>query len=571
MSETGSLTMIRKMFLHLSNAHRWQIVLLCIISFFASLAEIVSIASVIPFLALVSGEKSPMLNDMLQRVGLVFDFSEGDQITSITLIFISTVLVAAAIKILMHIFLTNLAAGIGANYGYKLFASHLSRSFLLANMSHSSDALAAVNKTIELVEQFIRPIFVMISSSFLMISITSLVVILEPMISISVFIGLSGIYLFIAFYLRPIVKRKSNFYSQSHDRTVRLLQEGLGSTRDIIINGQEKFYTDRLLEILVPMHRSLALIKILAGIPRHVIEAFGISVICFLVLFFNSLDHGIAEVIPILGFLALAMHRTLPLMQQTYSSYTSVQGAMGMVKDVLFELERYEARHYGSQSVSFEKSIVLKEISFKYPNAKTNVLDCYSLTIQKGNKLGLWGHTGSGKSTILDILSGLIEPQLGAVFIDGTPLNSQNRLSWMSRLAYVSQSIFLLDRPLLENICSNIDEELINYEHLQACLMAVDLEAVVRNLNNGLRSSIGERGALLSGGQKQKIGIARALYRKPDLLILDEATNAMDAQTESKVMKGIAELFPDITLILVSHSKSTMKFCDAVVNLNSVR
>jgi ATP-binding cassette subfamily B protein len=276
-----------------------------------------------------------------------------------------------------------------------------------------------------------------------------------------------------------------------------------------------------------------------------------------------------AATIPILGALALGAQRLLPALQQIYISIITIQSSGPILRACLNLLKQPLSLNCSLQlsELSFKKEIRIEEVNFQYCSGATWALKCVNLIIPKGSRIGIMGPTGGGKSTLLDIFMGLLEPSSGNLVVDDIVINSENIGSWRSHIAHVPQSIYLADATIAQNIAFGIEPDSIDVERVKRAASYAQLTPLIDELPEGYDTYVGERGVRLSGGQRQRIGIARALYKQADVLVFDEATSALDGNTESEVMEAINSLSKELTIILVAHRLTTLKSCDLVVEV----
>jgi ATP-binding cassette subfamily B protein len=298
--------------------------------------------------------------------------------------------------------------------------------------------------------------------------------------------------------------------------------------------------------------------------------------IALLALFFMKDNNNWQMVIPSLGALALGAQRVLPALQQVYAAWASIIGYGTSSEDVILSLDelalkRNEITNTDNKSINFKKSIIFKNISFTYSGTKSKIINELDFKILKGDNVAITGRTGDGKSTLLDIITGLLLPSSGDIFVDGIKLDKSNIKQWQKNIALVPQVIFLTDESIIKNVCLGVHPDLINLEKVKDCLKKVQLTDFIQNLPLQYDTEIGERGVRLSGGQRQRIGIARALYKDANLLILDEATNALDQKTEKMILNNIKKLRKDITIIIISHRPQTLTFCNKIISLNKAK
>jgi ATP-binding cassette subfamily B protein len=351
---------------------------------------------------------------------------------------------------------------------------------------------------------------------------------------------------------------------------MKLLQESLGGMREIILDNSHEVFERRLMALQREARRLRTLSNFIQAGPRFVVESAGIALIALLSIHFSRQPGGIVAAIPVLGALALGAQRLLPLVQAIYLGWTSYSVNCKHLADVL-KLMRVPVRANGSRGTAAERpfsQLELRRLCFKYGKcASTLALKDIDLVIARGERIGLIGKTGSGKSTLADVLMGLLLPTSGEMRIDGVVVDEATVAGWQAQIAHVPQAIFLADDTIAANIAFGVEGEPDNERVRQAAERA-NLRGFIEQLPEGVMTRVGERGVRLSGGQRQRIGIARALYKKATLLVLDEATSAVDHETEAAIMESVASLDRDLTIILIAHRLTTLAGCDVVYRLD---
>jgi len=295
----------------------------------------------------------------------------------------------------------------------------------------------------------------------------------------------------------------------------------------------------------------------------------GLVLITLVAFNFTLENKNIEAAIPLLGGIALGAQRMLPMLQLAYQGWSSILGSQGSLIDILEFLDQNISIQNNKEDIQFNENIVLKDISFRYKNDQKNVLNNINLEITKGSCIGFIGQTGSGKSTILDILMGLLVPTSGKLMVDGREIVTNNLKSWHKNISHVPQDIFLSDTTIKENIAFGIPPHEINMVKVIKAASMAQLDDVINDLPEKYNTFVGERGVRLSGGQKQRIGIARALYKESKLMIFDEATSALDGDTEKEVMKSIESLDNNLTILIIAHRVSTLSVCNQIVEIKS--
>jgi len=321
------------------------------------------------------------------------------------------------------------------------------------------------------------------------------------------------------------------------------------------------------------MQLALASNQVVGASPRFGVEALGMVLIAGLAYMLAAASGavgGVTDAVPVLGALALGAQRLLPVLQQIYTAYITIKGNQVSTQDALDLLGQPMPAHaYArpAKPMAFQTAITLKDLGFRYTPQGPWVLRNLNLQIAKGSRVGFVGVTGIGKSTLLDIVMGLLTPSEGMLLIDNTVVNPQNPRAWQAHISHVPQAIYLSDTSIAENIAFGAPAELIDLQRVKQAAQQAQIAQTIEGWRNGYETLVGERGVRLSGGQRQRIGIARALYKRANVIIFDEATSALDNDTEAAVMQAVETLGRDITILIIAHRLTTLKNCDQIVEL----
>jgi ATP-binding cassette subfamily B protein len=359
--------------------------------------------------------------------------------------------------------------------------------------------------------------------------------------------------------------------AHQQSQVVKALQEGLGGIRDVLLDGAQPVYCKIYRDADYALRRAQGNNLFIAGSPRFFMEALGMALIAALAYVLSYRSGGIAQALPLLGALALGAQRLLPAMQQIYAAWATIVGSYASLKDTLELLDQplpTELLERVAEPLHFKKAIQFRGVRFRYTNEGPMVLDGFNLLITKGARVGFVGSTGSGKSTTLDLLMGLLTPTEGEILIDSQPLNCYRLRAWQQAIAHVPQSIYLADTTLAENIAFGVSRDSIDFNRVKQAARQAQIADFIETSSQGYQTHVGERGIRLSGGQRQRIGIARALYKQASILVFDEATSALDNVTEQTVMDAIEDLSSDLTILIVAHRLSTVRSCDTIVELD---
>ena len=564
---------LKKLWNHLTSRRKKQFLMLLILMFVASLLEVVSVGAVLPFLGVLTAPEQVYQHPLMQPLIQTLELSAPSQLVlPLTILFISAALLAASIRLLLLYVMTRLSYATGADLSINIYNLTLYQDYAIHVSRNSSEVInGIISKTSQVVGGGISPVIQLISSTILIVSIMGALLVIDTILALSSFIGIGLLYLGIIRYTGKQLKENSKIIAEQSTQMIKSLQEGLGGIRDVLIDGSQEFYSQLYRSADLPMRRASGNNAFIGGGPRYVLEAVGMTLIAAFAYIMSHKEGGMATAIPVLGALALGAQRLLPALQQAYASFSSIRGVEASLKDVLDLLDQPLPEYVNQPSstpIPFEREIKLTNLSFRYIKETPLVLENINLSIVKGERIGFMGVTGSGKSTLLDIIMGLLPPTDGKLTIDQKPLNSQNRRAWQAHIAHVPQNIYLSDSTIEENIAFGTPKEKIDHQRVKKVAKQAQIADMIEHLKDGYQTLVGERGVRLSGGQRQRINIARALYKKADVLIFDEATSALDSATEQEVMKAIEGLGEKLTILIIAHRLTTLKGCDRIVKFD---
>lgn len=563
-----------------SPRRRWQLVALVCLMMSGAAAEIATLGAVVPFLGLLANpslvDQYPVLAKMAAAVGL----DSANLLVGAGLLFSLVALVAAAVRMLLMWATYRLSYGLGADLGgevyrrtlYQPYAWHVSH-----NTSEILSGIQKVNAVTAMIVQFLQGSVALVMT----LAILGMLVSIDFDTAMLAGIGFALMYGLTTWITRRRVRQNSRLIAQNETNRMQALQEGLGGIRDVLLDGAQPLYHRRFARMDYAMRRAQANINFIAAAPRFVIESAGMVMIVALAFWLSGKEGGLAGAIPVLGALAIGAQKLLPQMQQVYAAWSMINGAQHQLRDVLGLLQQPAPTSSAlgapsSKGASTRQNrasgeatalVAFSSVSFRYQPDGAAVLDRISFDIPRGARIGIVGQTGSGKSTLVDLLMGLLEPSDGLVFIDGEPLALANRRAWQERIAHVPQAIFLSDASIAENIAFGVPKEAIDAARVREAARKAQLAPFIEGLPEQYQTAVGERGVRLSGGQRQRIGLARALYKHADVLVLDEATSALDDATEREVMRELNALGKEITVLMIAHRLSTLARCDVILAL----
>ena len=564
----GLRILLPRLWAHLSPIRRWQLFVLLLVMIASGLAEIVSLAALVPFLSVLADPdrfwQDPRIRGLAESLGYS---APGQLLLPLTLLFAACVIGAGFIR-LVNLWLSGrMAAAIGSDLSQEAYRRTLHQPYLVHVARNSSTITTAMISHIDEIVYFVlNPLLMIVANLLLTVAITAGLFLINPWIALLTTSVFSGAYLLISAATKQSLAANGRSQATHAQTVMQNVQEGLGAIRDVLLDRSQAYYLARYRLADRLLRRLRARAELLAAFPRVVIEAAAMAGVAVLSYALVTIRGGIAGALPVLGAMALGAQRLLPALQQIYVYFSQLQtysARLGIVLDLL-DQPADEIDRPPVARAAFAKVITLEDVSFRYQPELPFVLRDIALEIRRGERVALVGPTGSGKSTLADILMGLLPPSRGRLLIDGQEVSPE---AWQQNIAHVPQSIFLADAPIAENIALGIPADAIDPVRLRAAAAQAQIAAFIESLPQGYATTVGERGVRLSGGQRQRIGIARALYKQADVLVFDEATSALDDATERALMETLASLPRDLTIILVAHRLSTTTYCDRVVTV----
>lgn len=558
----------------------WGLFLLMVASGFS---EALSLGLLIPFLAAMAAPEKIISHPLIVRIIEFLGFSNeigevsmgnpkaiGQLLPLLGLLFVAGILTAGAVRLLVLYASVRLANGVGTDLGTEAYRRTLYQPYSVHTARNSSTMISGLTTKVGLTVSTFSSALAVLTSMVVVVAILTALLAVSPWTTLVAGLALGGCYfLFVAAGRRHLI-RNSSRVAREKNQIVKVLQEGLSGIRDILLDGTQETFCGIYRKSDHRLKRASATNAVIAQSPRFIMESFGITIFVALALFLNKQPDGLIAALPVLGALALGVQRLLPALQAGYNSWASILGNQASTQEVVELLCQPLPAHFARAQVSampFRQNIRFCDVHFRYSKHGPWVIRGLSFEIPKGSRVGFAGKTGAGKSTCLDLLMGLLEPSAGGIFIDGQRLDENNLNAWQKNIAHVPQAIFLADGSLAENIAFGVAPEKIDMAKVRQAAGRAQLAEFIESCPAQYQSQVGERGIRLSGGQRQRIGIARALYKLAAVLIFDEATNALDLETEETVMDALEALDSSLTLLLISHRPSTLKRCDLVIPL----
>jgi ABC-type multidrug transport system fused ATPase/permease subunit len=533
--------------------------------------ELVGIGSIGPFISVVSNPKVIHTNTYLNKVYAWFNFSSDDRF-----------IIVLGIAVILVLVLSNLCLA-GANfliYSYsarrrhtismRLFEKYLRQSYVFYLNSSTADLSKRI---LQDVSYFINTVLInllqFIASSIISLFIIFLLIILNPVLALIVSSILGISYIIIFSFVKNFLVRKGKEGNIQNVLKHKYIYETFGGIKDIKILGKEKIFLNFFAGPSRKSAMNEAARDIVNDMPKYLLETIAIGGIVGVIIFMIHFGSAIDDFLPVLTVYAFGAYRLLPLLQKIFRAVASIKYSFPIVEDLYRDFKKLPP---GNPLITREiprmdlhRQIYLENIVFRYPTSKRDIIQDQSVTITTNTSIAFVGSTGCGKTTLADIILGLLEPQSGKLYIDDIEITDGNRRNWQKNLGYVPQSIYLTDDTIRNNIAFGIETKKIDDQAIMKAAQLANIhDFIVTELEKSYDTIIGERGIRLSGGQRQRIGIARAVYHNPSVLILDEATSALDSLTENAIIDAIKNMSHQKTIIMIAHRITTVKNCDMI-------
>ena len=558
---------------HLNRRRRIQLGCLLLVMLASGGAELVSLGAVLPFLAVLSDPEQlwqlPLIQALARRVGFT---AARDLLLPATLAFAAAAVLTALIRLANLWLIGHLSATVGSDLSCEAYRRTLYQPYSVHVRRNSAAVITGTTTQIGRTVSALTSLLQLLTSAVVAVGLLAGLLLIDWKVALAAAALFGSAYGLLAITARNQLRLNSQKISEAARQQIKALQEGLGAIRDVLLDGNQRTYVEIYQQSDRPQRLLQANNQFLAAFPRYAVEALGLVAIALLGSLLVLQKGSGSAVIPLLGALALGAQRLLPALQQVYGSWSSLKGFNADLAGVLAMLNQPLPTQVSvAEPLHLRHSIHFEGVYFRYGAEQPEVLSGLDLQIRRGERVGLIGSTGSGKSTTVDLLMGLLEPNAGRILVDGLDLydpEHPDRLAgWRASIAHVPQSIYLADSSIAENIAFGVPHQQIDLERVKLASEQAQIASFVESSPEGYWTFVGERGIRLSGGQRQRIGIARALYKQVDLLVLDEATSALDNATEDAVMAAVEGLSMDLTIVMVAHRLSTLKNCDRVIRL----
>ena len=568
-------SLYHKLSIILTGRERKLAFLVLLLSLLTGLAQSASVVLVLPFINVVFDPSIIQSNEILRFVYELFDLQRTLTFLIVLGSFIFIAVIGANAMMVLTIYAkTRFVTMRNHHLSKKLLDKYLLapyRFFLNRNSSElSKNVLDEVN---QFTNGFLMALFDILIHGFMLLAVLITIFVIDPLATLTAVAVFGGLYGSLMLFFQRRLKAAGEARLLANKERYRLSGEALSSIKTTKVLGKELYYLDSYSEASYAFAKNNAYARIVSALPRYIIEGVAFGGLVLFVVIQLSIGRSLDSLVPIVGVLGLAGYRMLPALQQVFSRYSTFIYHIPILNKLVEELSEpseYDAHiHEAVVALPFENQISLKNITFKYDASQSFQLNNIDMSIQKNQIVGVMGETGSGKSTLIDILMGLLKPSEGHLMIDDTQVQGEMIRAWQALIGYVPQDIYLSDNSLAANIAFGENDDSWDMARIKKAAQIAAIDSFIEHeLDAGYETFVGERGVRLSGGQRQRIGIARALYRNPEVIIFDEATSALDNATEKEVLKAINNASKNRTVVMIAHRLNTLKDCDVIYQLD---
>ena len=581
MKHTLRSTTLGKLWSLFPRLHKKRFFLVAGVLFASALANVGGIASIMPFMRVLADPQVVKEHETFVQVWELFGRPELSTFLLLTGIGVLAMFVFANLFMTASIYVQHMFVQSVATW----FTSRLMRGYLEQPyefyLNHNGAELSknVFTEVQQVVNGVMRPAIEVAAKGTMAVVILAFLIAVDPPVAFIAIAVLGGGYTLIFRVVKKRLTRLGKKRVEANRHRFRIAAEAFGGIKQVKLAGREGDYMARFHPQVRTFEKAKAKTQIIGKVPKFLLEILALGGILAIALVLFAAEGTVAGVLPVLSLYAVAGYRLMPALQQMFQGISKMRSA-GPSVDILYEdmksleieeekksrsAQSGEKRQEAAPEITFHEAIQLRNIHFHYPNTDDRVIEGLDLDIEKNTTVGFVGPTGCGKTTLIDIILGLLSPQQGRYFVDDTLLKNGGIRVWQKQLGYVPQDIYLADDTVTRNVALGVPEAELDKEAVRrACRIANVDDFIQSELEKGYETVVGERGIRLSGGQRQRIGIARALYHDPQVLILDEATSALDGRTEGAIMDAIHTLAHKKTIVMIAHRLTTLRDCDVI-------
>ena len=582
------MKIFKKLIYLLTAYERKRAGLLLIMIMIMAFLDMIGVASILPFMTVLTNPELIETNIILKNMFEIFDLfgvkNNQEFLFALGILMFVLLIISLSFKALTTYAQTQFIQMSEYNIGKKFVEGYLNQPYSWFLSQNSADlGKTILSEVQEVVGTALSPFIELVSKSIVSAALIIILILADPKIALIVAFSICSIYLFIFYFVSNYLKRIGRERLKNNQKRFSTVNEAFGAAKEIKIGGLEHVYINNFANSAKIFAKTKSYAKLINQLPRYILEATTFGAILLMIIYIISKTGNFNSVIPIVSLYVFAGYRLIPALQTIYASVTLIAFSGPSLNKIYNDLNNLKIiknyqdlrTHDNNQDKDNKflfREIALKNIYYNYPNSTRAVLHNISLTIPAKSIIGIIGPTGSGKTTLIDIILALLEPQKGTLEIDGQIITNQNSRLWQRSIGYVPQNIYLSDDTVAANIAFGVETKDIDFEAVKKSARLANIhDFIVNELPEKYYTFVGERGIRLSGGQRQRIGIARALYHNRQVLLLDEATSALDNQTEKEVIDAINNLSKDLTIIVIAHRLNTIKNCNIIYKLEKGR
>lgn len=564
------MTLLKKIWYVLPSKYHSKVIILLLLLLFGMGLEMLGVGLVIPILVLLTDgdfvTKYPTINPMLDNLGN----PTHEQLIVMSMFLMVVVYVVKSIFLgFSFLFQSKFIHFLEADIAQILYKGYLHQPYTFHLQRNSAELIRNTINHAGGVASLVQQSTLLVGEIFILTGVSILLFLVEPVGALSIvsMFGCAG--LLFHWFTRGHILRWGKTLQWHNGFRIQHLQQGLGGVKSVKLLGREQDFLDQFSLHNQGTSKIRQYQHTLQALPRLLLETLAIAGLATLVITMISQGKSISTLLPTVGLFAAAAFRIMPSVNRIINSAQGLRFGLPIIDTIYSEfhiLKKDSHIQCKETNFPFQMALHIEHIKYKYPSTETLVLNNVDLVIHKGKSIGFIGGSGAGKTTLIDIILGLIKPDSGAIMIDGVDIQSNIR-GWQDLIGYVPQSIYLTDDTLRRNIAFGIPDDKVDESAILRAMRDAQLDEFISELPDGLDTLVGERGVRISGGQQQRIGIARALYHNPSVLVLDEASSSLDTETETSVMKAVYNLQGEKTIIIIAHRLSTIQNCDYVYKL----
>ena len=568
--------LFKLLFLSLPLQQRIHSFILVIFSITAAVIEVAVVSSIIPFLSFLSKEDHTATSGFFEDIATTI-LHEPPGVAFWAVTFVLLTIIANISRVALLIFQTRLSQRIGGELANRVYFSVTNKSFEWHQQQKTSTLISNITiKINNVIVQFVNPLFEIASSLIILIGLAVFLIALNPYVIMSVLVTYSFLYLVVSFLIKEPVRRTGVKINEQLDQFVSLVSETLKTFKSIIIYGKKQSFEAAFDRLNFDYRKLVGDVTILALTPRYLFEAIGICMVAIIAYVMVALNQNKFEtIIPFLGAFALTGQRIIPLMQRVYISITLIGVSIPQTKSLLSTIENeYSLNHSNvkepspNSKVYFKKEILLEQVHYREPNGM-EIIKGVSLSLEKNKIIGIKGKTGSGKTTLVNVILGLLRPTAGQIKCDGRIIENSYLRNYQNLFSLVSQDLEIISMDARGNIAFSETDNHVDEKKLTASASFAEITHLLTMNTKGMQGSHAETEKTLSGGEKQRLSIARAFYADRDIIVLDELSSALDKKTEASIIQKLLELKKTKTLLIVTHSDEMLGICDVIFEMNA--